>query len=114
MTNEQIIKLVEAGFTAADIRAMMGGTQDNPSHDDPAKDQPQTEQTAQTETRQDHQEPPTLTDNAQLLKAIETMGNNIVSALQKAQIGGSYIKAPTQEDTIESMVASIINPYEKK
>lgn len=113
MTNEQIIKLVEAGFTAADIRAMMGDPQDNPSHDEQTEDQPQTEQKAQPETRQDHQEPPTLADNAQLLTAIKTMGDNIVSALQKAQIGGSYIKAPTQEDTIESMVASIINPYEK-
>lgn len=114
MTNEQIIKLVEAGFTAADIRAMMGEPQDNPSHDEPAKDQPQTEPTAPNETLQDHKEQPTLADNAQLLTAIKTMGDNIVSALQKAQIGGSYIKAPTQEDTIESMVASIINPYEKK
>lgn len=114
MTNEQIIKLVEAGFTAADIRAMMGDPKDNPSHDEPAKDQQPTEQNAQTETRQVHQEPPTQADNDQLLTAIKTMGDNIVSALQRAQIGGSYIKAPTQEDTIESMVASIINPYEKK
>lgn len=114
MTNEQIIKLVEAGFTAADIRAMMGDQPDNPSHDEPAKDQPQTEPEVKKENRQDHQEPPTPADNAQLLTAIKTMGDNIVSALQRAQIGGSSIKTPNQEDTIESMVASIINPYEKK
>ena len=48
-------------------------------------------------------------DMASVLAAIQTMGTNIVTALQAAQLGGATL--PTAKpDSIESVMASIINP----
>ena len=53
--------------------------------------------------------PSTNQDMASVLAAIQTMGNNIVTALQAAQLGGATL--PTAKpDSIESVMASIINP----
>ena len=54
-------------------------------------------------------------DMAGISKAIETMGRNIITALQRAQIGGTSAPAPVDPNAqIDAITAQIINPTFRK
>lgn len=54
-------------------------------------------------------------DGSAINAAIEQMGRNIISALQKAQIGGTSAPAPVDPMAqIDAITAQIINPTYKK
>lgn len=54
-------------------------------------------------------------DMAGISKAIETMGRNIIAAVQRAQIGGTPAPAPVDPNSqIDAITAQIINPTFRK
>lgn len=55
-------------------------------------------------------------DMAAILGAINQMGSNIVTALQRSQLGGAYIpgQPDPNADPMAAVTAAIINPYEKE
>lgn len=57
---------------------------------------------------------PGAVDVAGISAAIQAMGDNIIKALQRAQIGGSTVPAPLDPDAqLNAITAQIINPTRK-
>ena len=98
MTREEVLLLLKAGYTKADIDAM------NTSEPKPAPEPnfPQNPASAGAP------------DYAPVLAAIQQMQDNFISTLQKAAIGGSILSPGAGDQTIDSIMAQIINPYEEK
>lgn len=119
MKYEDLVTLLKAGYTRQEIEAM----ESQPAPAAPAA-APDTNPTpaptpapvptpaptpAPAPAADPTPAPSTNQDIASVLAAIQTMGNNIVTALQAAQLGGATL--PTAKpDSIESVMASIINP----
>ena len=115
MKYEDLITLLKAGYTRQEIEAMESQPAPAAAQDTsptpeptpaPAQDAPAPAPVAPAPAT-----PAQFTnqDMASVLAAIQTMGNNIVTALQAAQLGGATL--PTAKpDSIESVMASIINP----
>lgn len=114
MKYEDLVTLLKAGYTRQEIEAM----ENQPAPATPAAAQDTNPTPAPTPApsaapaapaADPTPAPSSNQDMASVLAAIQTMGNNIVTALQAAQLGGATL--PTAKpDSIESVMASIINP----
>ena len=104
MTREELMLLLKAGYTKADIDAMDAPT---PT---PAPDPTPTPAPAPDPTPT----PAPAPDYAPVLTAIQKMQDNFIAALQRASIGGALIPDGAQDQTIDAIMAQIINPYDKK
>lgn len=115
MKYEDLVTLLKAGYTRQEIEAM----ENQPAPAAPAAAQDTSPTPAPTPApsaapaapaaADPTPAPSTNQDLASVLAAIQTMGSNIVTALQAAQLGGATL--PTAKpDSIESVMASIINP----
>ena len=116
MKYEDLVTLLKAGYTRQEIEAMESqpapaAVQDTSPTPEPmpAPVPAPVPAPAAPVPAQATPAPSTNQDMASVLAAIQTMGNNIVTALQAAQLGGATL--PTAKpDSIESVMASIINP----
>ena len=114
MKYEDLVTLLKAGYTRQEIEAME--SQPAPAAPEAAPDinptpapTPAPSAAPAAPAADPTPAPSTNQDMASVLAAIQTMGNNIVTALQAAQLGGATL--PTAKpDSIESVMASIINP----
>lgn len=127
---DQILQLIEAGFKADQIMQLISNNS-APAAPDPVPPAP----AAPVPGAADLGNPanpgnpnpapaaapvppapaPAGIDAAAISAAIEQMGKNIISALQKAQIGGTPAPAPADPMAqIDAITAQIINPTHKK
>ena len=117
---EQIIMLLQSGYTKDEISALLNG---GGAGSDPHTEPPVSGAADPAPAVPDHPaapvpDPPVTggaPDMGTLLQAINQMGSNIVSALQKAQIGGTpnpYNPDPMAQ--IDAITAQIINPTHNK
>lgn len=123
----QVTKLLDAGFTAAEIREMMQGTQPEPQPEPQPETKPETETKPKTETKPEPEpqpEPETKPEpkpqpdqTEQRLTNIENNISSLLKAIQEnnvrkdTQLGGS--PKSMQELTNEAMNA-LINPTKEE
>ena len=112
MTREELLLLLKAGYTKADIDAMGAPAPDPTPAPTPATDP--TPAPTPTPDPTPTPTPATVPDYAPVLSAIQKLQDNFISALQRASIGGALIPDGAQDQTIDSIMAQIINPYDKK
>ena len=112
MTGDQVLKLLESGFTAEEIRKM-----DDPFPAPEPQQEPQQETEPEPERQQEtapepHQEPePSETDKR--LDALETSISKLVKTLQESNLkSASFNSAGTDslEAQTDKIMASIIRP----
>ena len=112
MKYEDLVTLLKAGYTRQEIEAMESQPAPAAAQDTSHTPEPTPAPVpapAAPVPAQATPAPSTNQDMASVLAAIQTMGHNIVTALQAAQLGGATL--PTAKpDSIESVMASIINP----
>lgn len=117
MKYEDLVTLLKAGYTRQEIEAMESqpapapeAAQDtNPTPAPTPAPVPAPVPAPAAPAADPTHAPSSNSDMASVLAAIQTMGTNIVTALQAAQLGGATL--PTAKpDSIESVMASIINP----
>lgn len=111
MTREEILLLLKAGYTKADIDAMKPTPEPKP--DPEPKTAPEPKPAPETNFPQNPASAG-APDYAPVLTAIQQMQENFIAALQKAAIGGSILSPGAGDQTIDSIMAQIINPYEEK
>lgn len=124
MQLDQILALINAGFTHEEITAILnqespgpGGAPNPPGNPGP-EPAPVPEPVPPAPVPvpvPDPAAPTPAPDMGGIQRAIETMGRNIISALQRASIGGT--PAPPPLDPMKQMdliTAQIINPTYKK
>lgn len=121
---DKILRLLEAGYTREEISTILGGAapgNDNPTsapvpaEPAPVPDPPAPVSPGAPVPVPGAPAPAGASDMAMVTKAIEMMGKNIISALQKSQLGGATIPhMPTMQDQIDAVTAQIINPTFKK
>lgn len=89
-TLDKILTLLQAGYTREEITTMLAPPADNPSRDPvpapaPAGGAPAPDPSAPAP------DPGPVLDTAQIMGAIKSLGDSVVSSLQRAQNGGSII-----------------------
>ena len=118
MQLDQILTLVNAGFTAKQILPLLGQTDNVPGASGapvPAPDPVPGNPTPAPAPGPSAPVPAPALDVAGITQAIEAMGRNIISALQKASIGGTPAPAPLDPmKQMDQITAQIINPTYKK
>lgn len=108
MTIEQLIKLIDAGFTREEISALVNSTVEpaNNSNAEPANNSnaaPETNST--TNVNEEHNAAPA--DSNQIL--IDTI-NKLTQTIQASNIGRSQMGNPQPPLTADDVLASIIAP----
>lgn len=107
MNTENILKLVDAGFTKEDILALAGTAQ--PKEAEPPKDEPASQPEPETEPEKPAQPDPN-----------ETRYNELLSAMQKltgAIQAGNILNSSNREDpqlSAEDILAEVVNPKPNK
>ena len=132
MQLDQILALVNAGFTAKQIIPLLGQTDVVPGASgapvpapapvlapvpapDPVPGNPTPAPAPGPSAPVPAPVPAPALDVAGITQAIEAMGRNIISALQKASIGGTPAPAPLDPmKQMDQITAQIINPTYKK
>ena len=110
MTREEVLLLLKAGYTKADIDAMKTAEPKPAQEPKP----PQEPKPAPEPNFPQNPASAGAPDYAPVLAAIQQMQDNFIAALQKAAIGGSILSPGAGDQTIDSIMAQIINPYEEK
>ena len=101
MNTNDILKLVDAGFTADQIHAMDGSTADPAPASDPAPAAPAA---------------PAAPDDNNIMQTLAGMQQNITqltATMQAMLLKGAQTGAPSVETTPE-ILAHIVNPYSKE
>lgn len=117
MTYTEILELIRAGYTKAEIDAMMTGNAQEKAPapaappEDPAPAPKETpEQTPPPgDPAPAPAAPPVESETEKLLKALGMKMDNLVSAVHASNVGG--IENPNNTLTPEQVVAQIINPH---
>lgn len=105
---DKILTLINAGYTREEITALLA-----PAHTPAPTPEPAP---APTPAPAPAPTPAPAPDMAAILGAINQMGSNIVTALQRSQLGGAVIpgQPDPNADPMAAVTAAIINPYEKE
>ena len=110
---EDITKLLDAGFTADEIKALDTDglfTYANPATTDPKEPEPKEPEPKNPEPK----EPTQFDDFTKDLEETINKGfQSIINAFQVAAVGGSQQKIP-EAKTSEDILAEIISPYSKE
>ena len=112
MTGDQVLKLLESGFTAEEIRKMQEPAPE-PQQEPQQEPEPEPQKERQQETAPEpHQEPePSETDKR--LDALETSIAKLVKTLQESNLRNSSFQsdpADSLEVQTDKIMASIIRP----
>lgn len=105
MDNESIFKLIEAGFTAEEIRKMGFQTEGTESEGSVSAEQGQGSATHESEVN------PTQSDEIRELKAAIMEINNTVKAIQDTNIKKAESTSASLPDQIKSHIDSFINEF---
>ena len=115
MDLNQVTKLIEAGFTAQEIREMMQGTQQDPQPEPQPEPETKSEPETKPETKPEPEPQPDQTE--QRLTNIETSISSLLKAIQESNVRkdtllGGNTKS-MQELTNDAMNA-LINPTKEE
>ena len=114
MTGDQVLKLLESGFTAEEIRKMQ-----EPAPEPEPQPEPQTEPEPerQQETAPEPQKEPEPSETEKRLGALETSIEKLVKTLQESNLKNSSFQsdpADSLEAQTDKIMASIIRPEPAK
>ena len=116
MTGDQVLKLLESGFTAEEIRKMQEPAQEPESQPEPQKEQdPEPERQQETAPEPPKEPEPSETDKR--LDALETSISKLVKTLQESNLKNSSFQsdpADSLEAQTDKIMASIIRPEPAK
>ena len=126
MKSDEILLLVKAGYTRQEIEAMdqaPAPAQGSPAADPvpPAADQAQPAMGAAPVAPAANQAQPSVkpspapapaVDASVILSAIDGLGAKITAAMQAASLSAAMMRTPSENESVEQVVASIINPKE--
>ena len=108
MTGNEILLLLKAGYTRQEIDAMT----ETPAPD-PVPEQIEMKQTPDPLPEQvqtpDPTPAPAAAGNAEILAAINALGEKFLSAFQAANLGAAMMKSPAPDD-LAAVMAQIIPP----
>lgn len=106
MTLEQLTALVNAGFTKAEILAMAKPVEE-PKPEEKPPEEPKKEEPAKPEFMSDK----TFEETKKLFDSIGMKLDTLTAAVQKSNMNSG---AATVTETVDSILASIINPPTKE
>ena len=108
MDLQNIIKLVEAGFTKAEILAMTSGTvvADQSVPEVKTEDQTTPVQAEEIKTAEN--------DNADLLSQLASQVADLRKQMQKQNLQNTFTDTPAKRETPEEILATLINPKRKE
>ena len=116
MKSDEILLLLKAGYTRQEIEAM---DQAEPAACPPAVDPPAVDPPAADPSPASP--PPVVNptpapapafDGSAILKAIDGLGAKITAAMQAASLSAAMMRAPSENESVDQVIASIINPKE--
>ena len=102
MTGSEILLLLKAGYTRQEIDAMTETPAPEPTPATEPTPEPTPEPAPVPETAP-------ATGNAEILAAINALGEKFVSAMQAASLGAAMMKTPAPDD-LAAVMAQIIPP----
>ena len=119
---DKILTLINAGYTRDEITALLAGQAPAAAPAAPAAPDPAPAAAPAALPVSPDPAPaagpaaPTApaADMGPVLAAIQAMGSNIVSALQRAQIGGTSLTPADPATTLDAITAAIIDPPKKE
>ena len=112
MTGDQVLKLLESGFTAEEIRKMQEPAPE-PQQDPQPEPNPDQEPERQQETAPEPHQNPEPSETDKRLDALETSISKLVKTLQESNLkNSSFNSAGTDslEAQTDKIMASIIRP----
>ena len=116
MTGDQVLKLLESGFTAEEIRKMddpFPVPEPDPQQDQQQDHEPESKPERQQETAPEPQKDPEPSETEKRLGALETSISKLVKTLQESNLkNSSFNSAGTDslEAQTDKIMASIIRP----
>ena len=116
MTGDQVLKLLESGFTAEEIRKMQEPAPEPPKDPQPEQEpepEPEPEPERQQETAPEPQKEPEPSETDKRLDALETSIAKLVKTLQESNLKNSSFNsdpADSLEAQTDRIMASIIRP----
>lgn len=116
MTGDQVLKLLESGFTAEEIRKMQEPAPEPPKDPQPEPQQ-EPEPDRQQETAPEPQKEPEPSETDKRLDALETSISKLVKTLQESNLKNSSFQsdpADSLEAQTDKIMASIIRPEPAK
>ena len=116
MTGDQVLKLLESGFTAEEIRKMQEPAPEPPKDPQP-EPEPEPEPERQQETAPEPQKDPEPSETDKRLDALETSISKLVKTLQESNLKNSSFQsdpADSLEAQTDKIMASIIRPEPAK
>lgn len=117
MKSDEILLLVKAGYTRQEIEAMdqTPGADPVPPAADQAPPAPAAEPAPVPDpapTVNPSPAPAPAADASAILSAIDGLGAKITAAMQAASLSAAMMRTPPESESVEQVVASIINPKE--
>ena len=112
MTGDQVLKLLESGFTAEEIRKMQEPAPE-PQPDPQPEPQKEQEPERQQETAPEPPKEPEPSETEKRLGALETSISKLVKTLQESNLKNSSFQsdpADSLEAQTDKIMASIIRP----
>lgn len=114
MTIEQLIKLIDAGFTREEISVLVNSTepaQNPPQNTNPAQNNQTTEPAQNNQNNQNTEPTPNQNNTEQNANQmlIDTI-NKLTQTIQASNIGRSQMGNPQPPPTADEVLASIIAP----
>ena len=121
MKSDEILLLVRAGYTRQEIDAMdqapsapaeaPAAPVEDQAQPAPAADPVPTAQDPVLTVKQSPA-PASAVDASAVLSAIDSLGAKITAAMQAASLSAAMMRTPPENESVEQVVASIINPKE--
>lgn len=114
MKSDEILLLIKAGYTRQEIEAMDQAetAADPPAADPPAADPLAADPPAVDPSPVVTPAPAPAGDASAILRAIDGLGAKITAAMQAASLSAAMMRTPPENESVEQVVASIINPKE--
>ena len=116
MTGDQVLKLLESGFTVDEIRKMQEPApepQPDPQPEPPKEQEPESKPERQQETAPEPQTDPEPSETEKRLGALETSIEKLVKTLQESNLRKASFNsdpADSLEVQTDKIMASIIRP----
>jgi len=104
MNLNEIIKLIDAGFTKSDILALAGSQQTEPKEEP----KPEPKKEPKEEPKPEPKPEPQETETDKLVKALGLQVEGLTKALQASNIRNT--EHGGQEESVDDILAKIINP----
>lgn len=114
MTYSEILELIRAGYSKAEIDAMVNATPAAPNAETPTEDEtPAAPEAKPTEGENKPKSEPEKKEPTEVEKLVSALGlrlDTLTRAVQAANVGTIEGKRDNLEDSTESILARIINP----